>query len=136
MGINQTALLTVAVLLLTAGTFAARAAWEHVPSASAQEDLDCASFSSQEEAQAELEADLSDPNDLDADVDAQACEDFDYSTTADTSDPGAASDAFEYQYDDGTLLEAGGPKTGPAPPVPGGGCPEEYPAERGGSCWR
>ena len=128
----------LAVLLLVMVVFAARAAWEPTPSALAQDDdLDCASFSSQEEAQAELEEDLSDPNNLDADVDAEACEDFDYGTTADTSDPGgAASDAFEYQYDDGALLEAGGPKTGPIPPMPGGGCPEEFPVERGGSCWR
>ncbi len=128
----------LAVLLLVIGVFAARAAWERTPSALAQDDdLDCASFSSQEEAQAELEEDLSDPNNLDADVDAEACEDFDYGTTADTSDPGGgASDAFEYQYDDGALLEAGGPKTGPIPPMPGGGCPEEFPVERGGSCWR
>ncbi len=126
----------LAVLLLVIVVFAARAAWEPTPSALAQDDdLDCASFSSQEEAQAELEADLSDPNGLDADVDAQACEDFDYGTTG-TSGPGAAPDASEYRYDDGTLLEAGGPKTGPAPPVPGGGCPEEFPVERGGSCWR
>ena len=133
MGRHRAAL---AVLLLLIVVFAARAAWELTPSALAQEDdLDCASFSSQEEAQAELEADLSDPNNLDDDVDAEACEEFDYGTTG-TSDPGAAPDTFEYQYDDGTLLEAGGPKTGPAPPMPGGGCPEEFPVERGGSCWR
>ncbi len=52
MGINRTMLVMLAVLLLVAaGTFAARAAWEHVPSASAQEDLyDCADFPSQAEA--------------------------------------------------------------------------------------
>jgi len=44
----------------------------------AQDDLDCADFSSQEEAQAELERDPSDPNNLDADDDGIACEDFDY----------------------------------------------------------
>ena len=42
------------------------------------DDLDCADFSSQEEAQAELESDPSDPNNLDADDDGIACEDFDY----------------------------------------------------------
>ncbi len=39
-------------------------------------DLDCADFSSQAEAQAELESDPSDPNGLDADNDGIACEDL------------------------------------------------------------
>ncbi len=42
----------------------------------AEEDLDCADFATQAEAQAELDADPSDPNDLDADADGVACEDF------------------------------------------------------------
>jgi hypothetical protein len=48
------------------------------PAASAQADLDCADFSSREEAQQEFESDTSDPNRLDADDDGQACEEFDY----------------------------------------------------------
>jgi hypothetical protein len=42
------------------------------------EDHNCADFSSQAEAQAELDSDPSDPNNLDADNDGQACEDFNY----------------------------------------------------------
>jgi hypothetical protein len=49
-------------------------------------DLDCADFSSREEAQAELESDLRDPNNLDADDDGQACEEFDYGGTASSGD--------------------------------------------------
>ena len=41
-------------------------------------DLDCADFDSQAEAQAELESDPTDPNNLDADNDGIACEAFDY----------------------------------------------------------
>ena len=37
---------------------------------------------------------------------------------------------------DGDLLKAGGPTYGPVPLAPGGGCPEEYPIERGGACYR
>jgi hypothetical protein len=45
--------------------------------ARAQENnLNCADFSSQAEAQAELDSDPSDPNNLDADNDGQACEDL------------------------------------------------------------
>ena len=43
----------------------------------AQEDqYDCASFGSQESAQAELERDPSDPSNLDADDDGIACEEL------------------------------------------------------------
>lgn len=44
----------------------------------AQDDLNCDDFSSQKEAQAELDADPSDPHGLDADNDEEACEDHDY----------------------------------------------------------
>lgn len=43
-----------------------------------QDDLNCSDFGSQEEAQAELEADPSDPNNLDADNDGTACDTFDF----------------------------------------------------------
>ena len=39
------------------------------------DDRDCADFASQADAQAALDADLSDPDHLDADVDGIACED-------------------------------------------------------------
>jgi hypothetical protein len=44
-------------------------------------DLDCADFSSQAAAQANLDANPSDPNNLDADDDGQACESFAYGAT-------------------------------------------------------
>jgi hypothetical protein len=34
------------------------------------------------------------------------------------------------------LLEAGGPDQGPVPPMPGGGCPAEFPVEQGNACYR
>jgi len=34
------------------------------------------------------------------------------------------------------LLEAGGAQHGPAPPLPGGGCPAEFPVERDNACYR
>ncbi len=37
---------------------------------------------------------------------------------------------------DDDLLQAGGPESGPVPPMPGGGCPEEFPVEAGGACRR
>jgi Excalibur calcium-binding domain len=51
--------------------------------------LNCADFPSQAAAQREYERDRSDPNNLDADNDGQACEDFDYSSSG-TGGSGAA----------------------------------------------
>ena len=62
----------------------------------AQDDnLNCADFPSQAAAQREYERDRSDPNNLDADNDGQACEDFDYSSSG-TGGSGAA----DHQYRD------------------------------------
>jgi len=36
--------------------------------------------------------------------------------------------------DEGELMNAGGPREGPVPLMPGGGCPEEFPTKRGGAC--
>jgi hypothetical protein len=83
----------VVVLVFAAG-FVARLSYEEIvdPSAVAfaQEDqYDCVSFGSQESAQAELNRDPSDPNNLDPDGNGITCEDCDYGS--------AAGD----QYDDG-----------------------------------
>lgn len=34
------------------------------------------------------------------------------------------------------LLKAGGTSEGPAPMMPGGGCPKEFPVQRGDACYR
>lgn len=49
-------------------------------------DLDCKDFASQAEAQQELANDPSDPHNLDADDDGQACEAFDYGGDDDSDD--------------------------------------------------
>jgi hypothetical protein len=36
----------------------------------------------------------------------------------------------------GELFKAGGPSDGPAPMLPSGGCPKEYPEQQGGACFR
>jgi hypothetical protein len=35
----------------------------------------------------------------------------------------------------GSLLEAGGPTSGPLPLMPDGGCPQEFPTMRDGACY-
>ena len=165
---------TALAVLLFSAVFAGRAAWEHLPVASAQDgDLfDCDDFASQADAQAELRNDPSDPYGLDgprgtgsSGTPGVACEDNPLPTDLDpvvgsedggqyddgdqddedqtddegqydddpidTSDPGTIPD----QYDD-ELMEAGGSEDGPAPLMPGGGCPEEFPTAQGGACYR
>lgn len=61
-----------------------------VPALAQSDDLDCDDFDSQAEAQTELEADPSDPNDLDGDEDGQACENYDGYPAGGSDDPGTA----------------------------------------------
>jgi hypothetical protein len=176
------------VALVLAGGFTLRMAWEQLadPSAPAfaqTDQFDCQSFGSQHSAQAELERDLSDPNNLDPDADGVACEGYDYggggggsssptatpsttqddpaaspsatqedpmatttsssSTSTGSSSSAAAQDQYgkagseQYQKELGSknLFNAGGPPGGPAPPMPDGGCPPEYPVKQNGACY-
>src|SRR5215204_7297711 len=96
MGSTMWKLLMVGLVLLAG--LVSRVTYEQLvfPSkpAAAQADLyDCASFGSQQSAQAELERDPSDPNNLDPDGNGRACDDYDYSasttntTTTNTTTP-------------------------------------------------
>lgn len=64
------------------------------------------------------------------------------SSTSDTSADSSSSDSSsEDQYtsadDSGSILmEAGGSAEGPAPNMPGGGCPDEFPVDRGDGCYK
>ena len=145
----------IALLVITCG-FTLRMAWEEIadpttPAFAQTDQYDCESFGSQQSAQAELERDLSDPNDLDPDADGIACEEYDYggggggtsSPTATAPSSGATATATtaahdQYQKDLGsrTLFEAGGPAGGPAPPMLDGSCPLEFPTKHNGACYR
>ncbi len=143
----------LAALVLASG-FTLRVAWEELANpttpAFAQEDqYDCASFGSQESAQAELERDLSDPNNLDPDADGQACDDYNYgggddddstaAATAAATASASASSAAEDQYDAsagvGSLFNSGGSTSGAVPLMPDGSCPAEFPVKRDGACY-
>ncbi len=94
---EKTIKILVVVLVLAAG-FVSRMTYEQLinPStpALAQEDqYDCPSFGSQESAQAELDRDPSDPNNLDPDGNGRACEDYDYANTDPTRDASPTSSA-------------------------------------------
>ncbi len=39
------------------------------------------------------------------------------------------------QYDTTPLMQSGGPEDGPVPPLPSGGCPNEFPVDKDGACF-
>src|SRR5215203_6284698 len=123
---------------------------EHAAAQSSQ--YDCASFGSQQSAQAELERDPSDPNDLDSDGNGRACDDYDYiasttnntinSTTTQsspspsTTSPSSPSPSSKPRpQGNRNLLNAGGPTNGPAPLMPDGTCPPEFPTKHKNLCY-
>jgi hypothetical protein len=135
--------LAVVALVLLAG-FMARLTYEQLANPTTEveaqsNDLDCADFPNQAAAQANLDANPSDPNNLDADHDSQACEDFDFG-----SGSSSTNNAAQNQYQDnstnqdtgnGDLFNAGGPGSGPVPLMPDGSCPAEYPVKSNGACY-
>jgi hypothetical protein len=135
--------LAAAFLVLVAG-FTLRFTWEQLThpdtAALAQADLyDCASFGTQESAQAELERDPSDPSDLDPDNDGIACEDYDYGGISSPPSTGTAKASVDqYQNESmhlGELFDAGGLSKGPVPLMPDGSCPGEFPTRQNGACY-
>jgi hypothetical protein len=83
-----------------------------------EDQYDCASFGSQESAQAELDRDPSDPSNLDEDDDGQACEDHDYGVATDQRSGGNADDQYADRRDDvipGTIRKGPLPSTGGPP---------------------
>src|ERR671912_1034303 len=89
---STTLKLLVVGLVLVAG-LVTRVTYEQLvypskPAAAQADQYDCASFGSQESAQAELERDPSDPNGLDTDGNGRACDGYTYGTS--NASPGSA----------------------------------------------
>ena len=80
-----------------------------------------------------LDEDLDDPEDPDS-------PDEDHNELDEEADGPWARSSDNDRRDDREgrrrLLEAGGPQDGPAPALPGGGCPAEFPVEQGNACYR
>ena len=131
--------LMVVGLVLVAG-LVSRVTYEQLvhpskPAAAQANQRDCSGFGSQEAAQAALERDPSDPNDLDPDGDGRACDDYAYGTnTANNASPSSASPKPRPRQTH-DLLDAGGPTNGPVPLMPDGDCPAEFPAKHAGLCY-
>jgi hypothetical protein len=75
---------------------------------------------------------------LDPDGNGIACDEFlsagGQSATAGSTQP-PLTDGGQLQSRYGNLFEAGGPSSGPAPLMPDGSCPREFPTMRNGGCY-
>ena len=60
-----------------------------------------------------------------------------YETTQyeNTSSGGETTQYETTQYDTTPLMQSGGPEDGPVPPLPSGGCPDEFPVEKDDACF-
>ena len=129
------------------------------PAAAQAGQYDCASFGSQESAQAELERDPSDPNGLDTDGNGRACDGYTYGTSnaspssappsspsPSSAPPSSASPSSATSSETSAspspgpqgirdLLDAGGPTRGPVPLMPNGDCPAEFPKKHQNLCF-
>src|SRR5215212_9067848 len=150
----------VMVGLVLAAALVLRVTYEQMvypdEAALAQADqYDCASFGSQSSGQVELDRGPSDPNNLDADGNGIACDDYPYGTSgsvaASTPAPtsaspdessasaspnsnSSASPEPRPPQKDRSLFASGGPTNGPVPLMADGGCPAEFPVKRNGLC--
>ena len=155
---NVTSKLVMVALVLVAG-FVLRVTYEQLvypskPAVAQADQYDCASFGSQESAQATLDSDPSDPNNLDSDGNGRACDDYPYGTggsvaaasvapstaapssasPARPSSGGASSSAPPRPQKTHRLFASGGPTRGPVPLMADGGCPVEFPVKHTGLC--
>jgi hypothetical protein len=167
MGNTVSKLLLVGLVLLAG--LVSRVTYEQLvhpskPAAAQADQYDCASFGSQDSAQAELERDPSDPNDLDPDGNGRACDDYDYGSSStsiapssspssssaspssapssssspssvSTGDPSSSTSPSPKPQGDRNLFNSGGPTSGPVPLMPNGACPPEFPVKHNGLCY-
>ncbi|MCA1688708.1 MAG: hypothetical protein LC714_09025, partial [Actinobacteria bacterium] len=106
----------IAALVLASG-FTLRVAWEELanptdPAFAQTDQYDCASFGSQESAQAELERNPTDPSNLDPDGNGQACEDYDYGGGGGSATSSASPSATDDQYNASAGFDQYQPGTG------------------------
>jgi hypothetical protein len=85
-------------------------------------DVECTDFENRQQAQEVFELDQILFGDaLDSDINGTACDEEDFFSRQNNSSQ--------------SLLEAGGPGDGPVPTIPNGGCPKEFPLQKGEACY-
>jgi hypothetical protein len=141
-------MLVLAILVFASG-FTLRVAWESLDEPAEAQSVaegdryDCEDFTYQEEAQRVYDQDPSDPYGLDGQIgeayegiQGVACEELPSRSAGGGGTTGGASGPLGPTGGPSDLLRSGGPENGPVPLMPDGGCPVEYPVERGGLCYR
>jgi hypothetical protein len=84
-------------------------------------NVECTDFENRQQAQEVFEVDQILFGDaLDSDINGMACDEENFFSRQNNARQ--------------RLLEAGGPGDGPAPPIPNGGCPKEFPLQKGEGC--
>jgi hypothetical protein len=84
-------------------------------------NVECTDFENRQQAQEVFELDQILFGDaLDSDINGMACDEENFFSTQNNTRQ--------------SLLEAGGPGAGPVPPIPNGGCPKEFPLQKGEAC--
>jgi hypothetical protein len=141
-------MLVLAALVFASG-FMLRVAWEQLAhpttpalaqsvaqSVAEGDRYDCEDFTYQEEAQRVYDQDPSDPYGLDGQIgeafegiQGVACEELPSRSGGGGTGPPPPTPPRD-------LLRSGGPENGRVPLMPDGGCPVEYPTERGDLCYR
>ncbi len=85
-------------------------------------NVECTDFENSQQAQEVFELEQILFGDaLDSNINGAACDEEDFF--------GGQNDSRQ------SLLEAGGPEDGPIPPMPGGGCPKEFPLQKAEACY-
>ncbi len=115
------------VALVLASGFAARAAWENL-------DLGVYSGVGASSVANAQESD-DDSSSGGADGDQYSTSSGSQETATDDRETTSSPTSDQYANSKGSLLEAGGPSEGPAPKMPGGGCPAEFPVEEPDGCY-
>lgn len=136
-------MLAVAALEFACG-FALRVAWESLDAPAEAQSVaegdryDCGDCAYQEQAQRFYDRDPSDPYGLDGQIgeayegqQGVACEEL--PSRSQGAGGGTGAPPLTLPRD---LLKSGGLENGPVPLMPDGGCPVEYPVERGNVCYR
>lgn len=103
--VSKAIFLILALLTLVTGTFALRSAWETIPEAEAQGEI-------------QQPGPIQEPGPIQVPGEIQQ--------------PGPQQKAGNQ---DGTLFNAGGLTEGPVPVMPDGGCPEEFPVRLDNGCY-
>jgi hypothetical protein len=148
--------ITLVAAFVVACAVGLRVAWEDhanraTPVAQAQTNIKfkCGRFPYQENAQAFFDANRGIASELDGNGDGVACEHLPSRSgdggasptvsptpTISPTVPATTSPSEPASPTPKTVMDSGGPKNGPVPRMPGGACPDEYPVERGGGCYR